>query len=314
MPHVTPELEDVAHELYGLTPQEFTAARNARAKEVTGEKELSAGIRRLQRPAASAWAVNTLVRHLGAEIEQLLSLGAALRDAQRDLDRGALADLTRRRRQLLAALTAEATALTEDLGHRIAPSAADEVEQTLQAALADPDAAIAVQSGMLVRSLASVGFEPVDLDGAVAVGATGTRSAPQARKVDGGGPNRRAQSGDNARKQKEEREQKTGRDEKREQDRGAARETASDAEREVAEADAALRLLDERAGELERRRDNLAVELDDLKQQVDEVETDIAALDRETRTLDRDRDKAERAAVQARRAHARARERMERMG
>src|SRR5690606_15251117 len=53
-------------------------------------------------------------------------------------------------------------------GQKVSAAAIADVEQTLQAAMADPQAPDAVLSGRLVRALASNGIEPVDTDGAVA--------------------------------------------------------------------------------------------------------------------------------------------------
>ena len=57
-------IDDVAQELYALVPEEFTAARNARAKEAkaAGDAELAAQVQALRKPTAGAWLLNQLVR------------------------------------------------------------------------------------------------------------------------------------------------------------------------------------------------------------------------------------------------------------
>ena len=84
------ELSAVAAELYALLPSEFIAARGARAKEAkaSGDTELAARIGRLPKPTATAWAINLLARSGAPELEELLGLGAALREAQAGLRRG----------------------------------------------------------------------------------------------------------------------------------------------------------------------------------------------------------------------------------
>jgi hypothetical protein len=94
------DLADVAHELYGLLPGDFTAERNQRAKDLKadGDAELAAQVKALGKPTSAAWLVNQLVRHHGEEVEQVAAIGAALREAQDDLDSGELLALNRRGR------------------------------------------------------------------------------------------------------------------------------------------------------------------------------------------------------------------------
>lgn len=169
------DLIDVANELYALSPDAFTATRNERAKQLADP-----AIRALPKPSAAAWAINLLVRERAARIDAVLDLGERLQAAQRDLDRGALRSLILERRSIVAELTTDARALASDHGHPLNAGAVIEINQTLQAAMADRWAGTAVRSGRLVRSLASVGFEPVALEGAVGApgGALAAASAP----------------------------------------------------------------------------------------------------------------------------------------
>ncbi|MER7795952.1 transposase [Microbacterium sp. NPDC096154] len=180
----TDPLVDIAWQLYDLPPARFTAERNARAKEVKGENPgLAERIGELRRASAAAWIVGQLVRHRAERLGQVLELGAELREAQQDLDAATLAQLTRDRRALTAALAREGAALAETQDVRATPAVLDEVAQTLQAAMADPGAADAVTSGRLIRSLEVVGFDPVDLTDAVA-GPAPDGSPPRAPQVD----------------------------------------------------------------------------------------------------------------------------------
>jgi hypothetical protein len=163
-------LEQVATELYSLDLGSFTAARTALVKELrTQDKELAEAVSALPKPMVSAWAVNRFARERADELDDLLALGEQLREAQSSLagDR-------------MKALTANATALVQRTLKAIARVASNadaplsdallgQVEQTLRAALADPDAAAAVRAGVLVKPLSSGGFGPVDLSGAVAL-------------------------------------------------------------------------------------------------------------------------------------------------
>lgn len=145
-------------DLYALAPEEFTAARDAAAKD---DKSLKA----LRRPTVSAWVVNTLMRREAALLDQLLALGADLGRAQSAGDATALRELGEQRRRLVGAVTQRAVELA---GREVTSAVRGEVESTLEAALADPASAEAVRSGQLVRALSFAGFGGVDLEGAVA--------------------------------------------------------------------------------------------------------------------------------------------------
>ncbi len=177
-------LARIADELYGIPPTGFISARNARAKAEAGDRELAARIKGLRRPAPAAWVTNLLVRERRDELEQLLELGAALRDAQASLDRETLTRLSKERRGVVLALARAGGARAKDAGHPVVPAVLDAVAATLDAGLADPEAADAIRTGRLLRPLETIGFEPVDLAEAVAAPEAGSRAAekrPQAR-------------------------------------------------------------------------------------------------------------------------------------
>jgi len=166
----TDPLLEAADRLYGLTLPEFTPARDALAKELkTSDKDLSARVKALKKPSLAAWVVNLLVRREPEQVEQVLGVGAALREAQASLAGDDLRALTRQRRQLTAAVTTTARGHALDLGQKITSSVADEVEATLTAAMVDADAAEAVRSGLLVKALATTGLGDLDLTAYVAV-------------------------------------------------------------------------------------------------------------------------------------------------
>lgn len=177
-------LREVAEELYGLRPEEFTGARTAAEKEARagGDRELAAAVRALRRPAVAAWAVNLLGRHRSELLTQVVSLGDSLRQAQAQLQGDELRELTRQRRRLVAAVTAEARAVAESEGQRLSESAVRQVEETLQAAMANPDAAEAVLSGLLAQPLSSTGLESLTGEAlAVPLGARRPPTAPEAQ-------------------------------------------------------------------------------------------------------------------------------------
>ncbi|WP_435208168.1 hypothetical protein [Streptomyces sp. bgisy034] len=162
------DLETVADELYRLRPEEFTATRAARMAEArtAGDRALADRIGRLRRPSLSAWAGNLLVHESPGEVEPLLRLGEGLRQAHRDLDGPQLRELSRQQRVLVTALSRQAGQLAARAGHPITEAARHEVENTLRAVLADPDAAREWASGRLVRPLAAGTGFPAAAEGA----------------------------------------------------------------------------------------------------------------------------------------------------
>ncbi len=184
------DLLDIADELYGLSMNDFTPARDAKAKELKGT-ELAAPVKALKKPTMAAWVVNMLVRHETEQVDQVLAVGAALRDAAESLDGKELRELTKQRRQLTSAVTTRARGVATTLGVKVTQAVADQVEGSLTAAMLDPDCAKALRSGLLVAPLSATGVGESAAGAAVAVpealGFTAT-SAPAAPDVPAGRP------------------------------------------------------------------------------------------------------------------------------
>lgn len=159
-------LDVVAGELYRTRPQEFTAARTAAvaAARAGGDRVLARALAGLRRPSVAAWVVNRLVRERTPLVEQVVRLGESLRSAQAGLQGDALRELTKQRRQLVAAVTAEAAALAAEEGQRLGDAVTRQVEETLHAAITDPAAAEAVLGGRLTEPLTSTGVESLSAD------------------------------------------------------------------------------------------------------------------------------------------------------
>src|SRR5689334_23070330 len=111
-----PSLDDDLDRLYQLPLAEFTAARNELAKRA-GIK--GAGIRKLEKPNAAAWAVNQLFWRHRKTFDALV---AASNDVRRANARGLagkavdLAGLGNRHRQALDNALAVVTALLKESG------------------------------------------------------------------------------------------------------------------------------------------------------------------------------------------------------
>lgn len=203
-------LDEVADELYGLRPADFTRARDARAAEArrAGDRLVAEQIKRLRRPTTAAWLVNLLARTGAERLGQLIDFGDAMRAAQAGLAAEDVRRLSHQRHQVVVALAGEVKQLAADAGVTVSEQVAGEVQATLEAALADPQAAEAVRRGRLATSLSYTGLGPVDLSGAVAV--------PAQDVADG--------------------DQEQGPDEEPSQDKAADEEKGRRAERAVAEA------------------------------------------------------------------------------
>ncbi len=162
---------EVADELYGLSPAEFTAARDDQARQAraSGQRDEAAAIKKLARPTASAWLVNQLARTAPDAIARLAVVGAALEEAQRNLVGERLRELSTERRQVINDLLPRAMDIASQAGQPASAATMGEVRGTLEAALADAGARAAVQSGRLTKALAYAGLGEVDLTAAVAL-------------------------------------------------------------------------------------------------------------------------------------------------
>jgi hypothetical protein len=288
------DLAEVAAELYALAPDQFVGARDARAAEArkTGDRPLAAEIKKLRRPTVGAWLVNLLVRERTADIDQLLTLGTALRDAQSQLDADELRRLSQQRHRLVSTLVKEAAAIGRDRGQVPGDAAQREAEATLEAALADPAAAAALASGRLTVALQYSGFGSVDVTDAVA--------APAALAPDDQPSPPPRPSGPATTKE-------TAADRRRRERRDAAEQELRDAEAASGEAQ---RTLDERrraAAEAAATSDELATEIAGLQRRLDERRSDHKAAERAARAAETERGSAERAADAAHERERRAR-------
>jgi hypothetical protein len=198
---------EVADGLYALTPAEFTAARDERAREArqAGQRDDAAAIKKLARPTTSAWLVNQLSREVPDQLGRLVEVAEALEEAQRTLAGDRLRELSGQRRHVINDLLPQAADIANRAGQPASAVVMGEVRATLEAALADSAARAAVQSGRLTKPLAYAGLGEVDLTAALALpvsqSTTGGRSATGGQSTAGGkrGPGRTRESGHAAR-------------------------------------------------------------------------------------------------------------------
>jgi hypothetical protein len=159
-------LDDQLDRLYGLPLDGFTAARDELAAELReqGTREEAAEVKKLRKPSVPAWTVNQLARTHRPEVDELISVGKDLRKAQKKALSGggaeAIRDVTVRRRRAVDRLLGRAEKILAQAEHGTGRATLDRVEDTLQAATVDEEAADAVRTGRLTRELAPPsGFE-----------------------------------------------------------------------------------------------------------------------------------------------------------
>ena len=233
-----------ADELYGLPLAEFTAARNALAKQMasSGDKAGAAAVRRLAKPSKTAWALNQLARRRPGDVDELLAAGRRVREAQQralEGDAGDLREATRAEHDQVARLVDAALGLLGEGG-----GGTERLRATLHAAATDPDAGELLQRGRLVRDIEASGFGLEGLVEGELPPVRRTESAPAARTAsaeaedDPAGRQARQEAEDRARRQarrEAEREaERLRREAERARDR--ARRLLEDAERAEARA------------------------------------------------------------------------------
>ena len=149
------DLESATQELYGLPPTQFTAARNARATEArkAGEPEVAASLKELRKPSAGAWLANLLVRERPKEIENLIELGNSLRAPKKKLGGHEIRKVSKEKVGAASKLVRHAKSRALELGHPASISVVGELETTLDAAFADPQAAEVLRQGRLTSGL-----------------------------------------------------------------------------------------------------------------------------------------------------------------
>ena len=143
--------------LYGLHPSEFTAARNARAKELKkDDPELAAAVAALPKPSVAAAALNELLREDPSEVRALIQSGKRLRQAQEAAVSG------KKGADLNEAVQEHRTALDRvqrDLRRRkLSGPTLEKAIKTLRVASVDPELQPLLERGILHEDLAASGF------------------------------------------------------------------------------------------------------------------------------------------------------------
>jgi hypothetical protein len=160
----TGDIEPEIDSLFQLPLTEFTAARNALSATLKkeGRAEQAERIKALQKPPASAWAVNQLFWRRRKDIDALLQVGERFRKAQAAQLAGKSADmrsLLNERRDALSTLMKEAGQILVDAGHNASPDLTRRIMTTLEALATYGDTPGAPRAGRLIDDLDPPGFE-----------------------------------------------------------------------------------------------------------------------------------------------------------
>lgn len=288
------DLDDVAADLYSLPPDEFTAARKARATEArsSGDRLLAKAIGELRRPTVSAAIVNLLTRSQPELIDDLLALADEMRQAQAALAGEDLRRLSARRNEVVSALVDEGRRLAAEQQHPLTASGESELTATMQAALADPDAAEAVRSGRLTSALQYSGF-------GMASGAV-QASPPKRRPEKPAQPRKAAAAAPQAA------------EEPRRDEVAAATAALTAAQGRLDEVAEIASRADETVADTQQRREEAGKRITELERQLAQARDDERQAARDLRAQEKDRDRAVRVTQAARRRVEQAQEALDR--
>ncbi|GAA4987097.1 hypothetical protein GCM10023317_12680 [Actinopolymorpha pittospori] len=283
------DLDEAALRLYGLPPEEFTAARNDLAKRTSADGDTATGtaIKALRKPTLAAWLANQLVRADPDGVSELTKLGEELREAHLSGDGDRLRDLSPRRHELVQKLVQSARTHAKDGGHKVTDGVADRLTETLDAALVDPDAGQLLRSGVLTSALRHVGFGVVDETGepaqVIPIRTTPTERRTAPGKADKAARRKDEDRGGDARRRKELQEKVA---------QATADLDAAEAERAQAEAE-----LDAN----EHHVDDMRTAVERLTEELDKARRELRKAESRTASLERSLTSATRAAATARR-------------
>jgi hypothetical protein len=155
--------ENRLDELFRGPLEEFTAKRNALAKELRadGEGKAASWVKSLKKPTRAAWLVNQLGARKRKALDRLLKIGGELRGLQERMLAGSvdpekLREAARLEQEAIDELVKAAKGIGAE--HGAGAPVLERVTETLQAASSDPDVADAIDRGRLQREQRASGI------------------------------------------------------------------------------------------------------------------------------------------------------------
>jgi hypothetical protein len=188
--------DDELDELYRVKPDDFTALRTrlAEAAKKRGDAAAAKRISAARRPTTAAWVVNRLALGNAETKQRLADLGERLRAAHTTMDGDHIRLLSGQQRGLIHEL---ARAAFEAADLKDPPAALrDDVTDTLQAAIADPD--VAEQLGRLTKPQRYSGFGEFGDTAAIFAAAKDVKTKAEPARADKTQPTNRAREEANA--------------------------------------------------------------------------------------------------------------------
>jgi DNA repair exonuclease SbcCD ATPase subunit len=168
---VPSSVEEEIDRLYGKPLGEFTAARDALARDLrrAGDSAAANEVKALRKPTVSAWAINQLARYERMKVRSVLVGGEKLRNAHAELLGGGrpakVTEASDAERKAISHLVSSAAKILSQAGHSPNESTLERVASTLRAAAVDDEGRLLLEKGRLTRDLDPSGFGPL---GAVA--------------------------------------------------------------------------------------------------------------------------------------------------
>ncbi|MBA2303263.1 MAG: hypothetical protein H0W08_11575 [Acidobacteria bacterium] len=262
--------------LFALPLDEFTAARNALAKNAGKD---GAAIKALSKPPLAAWAVNQLYRQDRDHYDALIDAANEMRRTHKAVIEGKRADLRSAGREHELALEAGLKAtigLMKQSGNPVTNAVRQAILNTLRALPADE------APGRLTRALAPGGFEML---AGISPAAAPKRTARTSQDAGTPGPDQKiAPAAKDGRKKA---------DAKAERDAAQAREQRT-AERAVRDADQRARRAEFEAARAARDATRTARRLDEVRKAVADAQAELDTAEREDAEAQRTSEAAER--------------------
>jgi len=145
--------------LYGLPPDEFTAARNELVSTLRkeGRRDEAEEVKGLAKPTLAAWVVNQLARREAEGVRGLVELADRQREAVAGGDTAAMRAAAEEERRAVRELVGAARRLLREHG-RGSDAVVEKVATTLRATAGDPDARGLLERGRLAREVEASGF------------------------------------------------------------------------------------------------------------------------------------------------------------
>ena len=243
--------------LFGLPPEDFTAARNELARRLKSEGDAAAAqeVKQIGKPTVAAWTINQLARQEKRALQALLAAATTLREAQERVlqSKGDGGDELRQaqeeERRALGALTQQAQQILESAGRPVSRSVLDRISSTLRAAALSEEGRPVLEAGRLSGDVEPSGFDVLAGIG-LADRASRRRAEPARDEL--------------AERRREKREREQRRRELRERVRKLEAE-ATEAEREAERADRAAAAAHAAAEKSRRGAEDAARELEELE-------------------------------------------------